>query len=267
MNVLSGTVNGGKATAGVVSRIMSNGAVKNCSNAADVTASGANCGGIVGAAYYNNAGGKSMSIENCTNTGNVTSTKGGVAGGIVGLSVSDVKGCTNSGTVTGNAASIGGIVGEQQNIGNVTDCINTGEVINTSNAYGTGGIIGWIRYSGAANIYTDKAPVTVKGCQNTAVVKSLGSVGGIIGVFYNHGTVTECTNTAQRLEAGTFVGGIVGSQQNDGPYIDGAEIMIYVTNNVSTTTLDNMTGTYKNQYVYVNTPSTITVEGNKDTID
>lgn len=265
VKVLSGSVKGGKATAGVVSRILSNGTVKNCSNAADVVATGANCGGVVGAAYYNNENGTSMNIENCSNSGKVSGTT--VVGGVVGLCVSNVTGCSNSGEVTGNGACIGGVIGEQQNIGNVTGCVNTGAVTNNANAYATGGVIGWVRYSGVATIYTSKAPIVITDCKNSAVITSKGDAGGIVGTIYNYGTVTGCTNTAASINAGTFAAGLVANQQVDKNIkIGDLEWMVTVKDNITTTPLDEISGTYKNLFMYVNTPDAATVEDNKTTL-
>lgn len=102
--------------------MLKDGTVINCTNRAEISGTGANVGGIVGAAYYT-AEGREMRIENCVNTGIVTGTQGGV-GGIVGLSSAVVDGCTNTAPVTGSGTSVGGIVGEQREYGCVTGCTN-----------------------------------------------------------------------------------------------------------------------------------------------
>lgn len=268
VSVLSGSVKGTEATAGIVGRILGQGTVQNCSNAAAVTASAHNSGGIVGAAYYNNNG---MKILNCENKGAVSGNT--VVGGIVGLNCGEIKGCSNSGAVTGTRGSVGGIVGEQQNSGAVTDCHNTAEVkvtVADSGIYGTGGVVGWIRYSGAAKDYPNKNVITVSGCSNSAEVTGNIGVAGIVGMIYTYGTVDRCTNTAPKLVSLTegFVSGIANQQNNAENAVEAlGDPKIVISNNVSTTTLDNMiTGSLKAQYVYLNSPDIVVEENNTDVL-
>ena len=216
VQVLSGSVSGAKRVGGVVGCIKAYGSVADCSNAATVSATTYNVGGIVGAAYYTKTG-KAMHISNCKNTGVVTSAGVG-AGGIVGLSAAHVTGCENSAAVTGTG-SIGGIVGEQKSYGSVTNCTNSAAVTNNSTdpttSYGTGGIIGWLRYhgTGEASAYEVSAIISVTGNSNSGSVSGGNDAGGIIGTCYNSAVVTENANTAESLSATTFAAGIVGNYQ------------------------------------------------------
>ncbi len=272
VHVLSGSVTGTQGVGAIVGRVLADGNVTGCTNAATVNANSTNVGGIVGAAYYT-AEGKEMNITNCNNTGNVTS-ESAVCGGIVGLSAANVTGCTNTGKVSTKGYSTGGIIGEQQNYGTVSGCTNEGEVTNNSATYGTGGIIGWIRYSGAAAAYPQKEIITVSDCHNTANISAItgsSGVGGIVGVIFYWGNVKNCTNTATSLSGGQWVSGIVGAQQNNtsnpahegmtteeyGPYL------VTLTGNSTTTTLDQMTGDRKSLLIYVNNGnSAVKLEGN-----
>ena len=217
VQVLSGSVSGAKRVGGVVGCIKAYGSVADCSNAATVSATTYNVGGIVGAAYYTETG-KAMQISGCTNTGAVTSDGVG-AGGIVGLSAAHVTGCENSAAVTGTGTSIGGIVGEQKSYGSVTNCTNSAAVTNNSTdpttSYGTGGIIGWLRYhgTGEASAYEVSAIISVTGNSNSGSVNGGNDAGGIIGTCYNSAVVTKNANTAESLSATTFAAGIVGNYQ------------------------------------------------------
>lgn len=213
VQVLSGSVSGAKRVGGVVGCIKAYGSVADCSNAATVSATAYNVGGIVGAAYYTETG-KAMQISGCTNTGAVTSYGVG-AGGIVGLSAAHVTGCENSAAVTGTGTSIGGIVGEQKSYGSVTNCTNSGTITNSGTDYGTGGIIGWLRYHGTdeASAYEVSAIISVTGNSNSGSVNGGNDAGGIIGTCYNSAVVTKNANTAESLSATTFAAGIVGNYQ------------------------------------------------------
>ena len=221
-----------------------------------------NAGGIVGAAYYTTPTGR-MAITGCRNSGSISGTD--CIGGIAGLSAAFVSNCENSGAINGTSYSVGGIVGEQKNYGAVSGCTNS-EAVSTSNAgaYGIGGIVGWARYDGAAPAYAASAPITVTGCANSASVQGGSCAGGIVGTFYNAGTVSGNANTAASIASSNFAGGIVGNLQN-------ADISslpstvpegILVENNVSTTPLNAITAPLKGPYAYNNTPSDFTVRDN-----
>ncbi len=255
---VSGSVKSRETAAGIVSRVIKSGTVRNCHNHATISGTAHNAGGIVGAAYYDNEG---MTIESCTNDGAISGTY--AVGGIAGLSVAEVKNCSNSATITGNGTSVGGVIGEQQNAGSITGCSNTGNVVNNTEAYGNGGIVGWIRYSGGTTNYPHMNVITVSGCENRGSVSGGNDAGGIVGTVYNHGVIDDNKNYAPTLSAKTFVAGVVGNVQFD-TTADGItdEQHVYVTNNYSETALDNMTGGLKAKFVYVNDQSKTTVSGN-----
>lgn len=254
VEVLSGSVAGGDGVGGLVGRLTLSGTIENCKNEATVSGTG-KVGGIVSSAYYTKAD-MVMTIKDCTNIGTVTSTVGYV-GGVVGMSAANISGCTNNGAVTGNATSIGGIVGEQKCYGSVVGCTNTALITNQSESFGTGGIIGWLRYSDET-AYEVKAPITVSKCRNTGNVVGGYDAGGIVGVAYNNASVTDCLNLATSLSAKTvrgFLGGIIANvQTTQSP--TGIENELTVTGNCSTTTLEQMTGgNCKDVYAYVNDSS------------
>lgn len=266
VTVKSGNVSGYRGVGAVVGRILLDGTVSNCSNAASVNGEFF-VGGIVGAAC-NTAEGKKMTISDCSNTADITSK--GYCAGIVGTSNGFIEGCTNSGTITGNSStSVGGIVGEQDDYGAVKNCVNTGNITGGTGSYGHGGIIGWIRYYTNVESSQVKAMIEVSGNTNYGSVTSGNDAGGIVGTCYNFGNIHNNYNYAPELQAKTFAAGIVGNAQfeNTVPGMNMEDRHINVVDNESSTTLEQMTvnGTCKSLFVYNNTPNTdmVTNEGNK----
>ena len=258
VNVLSGTVScSEKRVGGLVGSIKAYGSVINCSNAATVTATGSarNAGGIVGSAYYTEAG-KEMYISNCTNTGPVTSGTY-CAGGIASLSAANVSDCKNSATIQGSGTSIGGIVGEQKSYGSVINNINTGNIENTySGGYGNGGIIGWLRYhgTGEADSYQVSQIIEVSGNNNSGSVSGGNDAGGIIGSVYNSAVVKNNTNTATSLSGTTFAAGIVGNYQTTETPAGEAPASNNLTygENSTSTEPSNITANCKDYEIYTN---------------
>ncbi len=262
VNVLSGSIQGYRGVGAVVGRIISNGTVNNCSNAATIKGT-YDVGGIVGHAN-NTATGEKMLISNCVNTGKITAN--GYTGGIVGTSSAFIENCVNKADIQATSlTSVGGIVGEQDNYGDVTGCTNYGNVSNNNPGYGCGGIIGWMRYYGNSQSYPVKAVMTVSGNTNYGAISGGNDAGGIVGTCYNFGQIKENYNYAPSLSARTFGGGIVGNIQFDNtfPGMNAADRHVYVTNNFSSTTLENITANLKAEFAYINTPNLTTVEDNE----
>lgn len=254
-------------TGGIVGRLVARGAIAGCTNDAEVTVTGGsgNAGGIVGAAYYSPEG-SLMTITDCINNGFITGVND--TGGIAGLCCAFVSGCTNKGAVNGNGYAVGGIAGELKNRGGITHCTNAATVTNSSAAkpYGTGGIVGWVRYDGTPPAYALSAPIPVADNLNTGAVNAATGygVGGIAGVLYSAGTVTGNQNDAPALRGVQFIGGIVGNLQDQGSSSLPASVPegARVVNNVSTTPLTAMEGGLKDAIAYNNDSSLFTVEGN-----
>lgn len=261
---VSGSISAHAGVGGVVGRMTLTGTISDCSNAASVTAMTGvgNVGGIVGAAYYTSDKGE-MVIENCENTGTVKGTQ--AIGGIAGLSSAFMSSCRNSGAVEGTHYSVGGIVGEQKNYGAIRQCSNKGTVTcEQDNGYGCGGIAGWVRYDGTATAYPASAAVSVTGNENSGEIHGGNDAGGIVGCFYNTGTVTGNTNTAPALSSSQFAGGIVGNLQNAplSSLPKGVVEGITVENNVSATPLSEIKAPLRGLYAYNNTPADFTVKDN-----
>ena len=258
---VSGSVKGEKAVGGVVGRVLAAGTVSNCTNSATVeSTSGSDAaGGIVGKAYYTVTG-KEMNIIGCKNTGTINGKY--AAGGIVGFSAANVKNCENSGeiTMTGtNASAVGGIIGEQTNYGTISGNKNTKDItVNGSTNVNVGGIIGWIRYQNNA-AYANNMTIAVTNNENSGNISSGTSTGlgtgGIVGLAYNQAKVNGNKNTATAISGGTFAAGIVGGLQVNADNLTmGESVRFVVTSNTSATTLDNISGNYKDLFAYNNDP-------------
>lgn len=261
---VAGSVSAHAGVGGVVGRMTLTGTIDNCVNSAAVTAVNGvgNVGGIVGAAYYTTDTAE-MVIENCTNTGGIKGTQ--AVGGIAGLCSAFVSDCANEGAVEGLHYSVGGIAGEQKNYGAIHRCANSAAVTcEDAGGYGCGGIVGWVRYDGAAAAYPASAAVPVTDNENTGAIHGGNDAGGIVGCFYNAGTVTGNTNAADTLSSSQFGGGIVGNLQNAplGSLPASVKEGILVENNVSSTALDQISAPLREPYAYNNTPVDFTVRDN-----
>lgn len=211
----SGMITGDSYLGGIVGRL--NGRIVGCSNSGDVVSSRTGTGGICSAGIAGYAagydGGTSL-IKNCINAGNIETSGtvthndyGGVVGFTDGASVT-VDGCTNEGDV-GNtlAVSVGGIVGTwNSSTGSaiIKNCINKGDV--TTNRKG-GGILG----STSASKATANYGALISHCKNYGTIKSeynatsdgaLASaqpdIGGIVG-FINTQAKEAMTGTVEKV--------------------------------------------------------------------
>ena len=179
----SGAITGTHETAGIIG-YSDHSEISNCTNSGAVSGF-ATVGGIVG-----KMGGGS--IVSCKNTATVKASKardidgdgnldGAYLGGIAGWAGGNVNNCYNSGTVTtetswGNSNIVGGIVGYLVNGKTVSYCYNSGTIVGSSQI---GGIIG----------YLPGALTTVTYCYHSGRINSVwnennvakGSLGYITG--------------------------------------------------------------------------------------
>lgn len=179
----SGAITGTHETAGIIG-YSDHSEISNCTNSGAVSGF-ATVGGIVG-----KMGGGS--IVSCKNTATVKASKardidgdgnldGAYLGGIAGWIAGNVNNCYNSGTVTtetswGNSNIVGGIVGYLVNGKTVSYCYNSGTIVGSSQI---GGIIG----------YLPGAITTVTYCYHSGRINSVwnennvakGSLGYITG--------------------------------------------------------------------------------------
>ena len=166
---------------------------------------------------------------------NVSVTGSGTyVGGLVGDNYAHVTKCYSTGSVAGNER-VGGLVGRtscfsiyRYSMGNLTNCHSMG-VVNSSGGY-AGGLAGEIGYCIIANS-SSSAVVNCSGncsgglagqnygkiscCYSIGDVDSSGyDVGGLVGLSYNNGRISNCYSTGS-ITGAYDVGGLVGD--ND-PY-------------------------------------------------
>lgn len=260
----SGAISALCAAGGIVGRMTLEGTISDCTNSATVTTAGGsgNTGGIVGAAYYTTPAGK-MVIKGCSNDAVITGIND--VGGIVGLNSAFVSDCVNSGAINGSDYALGGIAGECKNYGGIDGCTNSAAITYTgtsTEAYGVGGIVGWVRYDGLASAYAASAAVPITNNVNSGAVKGSSDAGGIVGTLYNAGTVTGNQNTAPSLASSDFGAGIVANIQNfEKTAVDVGSTMT-VQNNVSTTPLSAIQAGDKSEFAYNNIGTAATVANN-----
>ena len=143
-----------------------------------------------------------LTIDNCTNTGRVEKTGAGASNMFVGGIVAFLNGTAKSAT----------------HVANVTNCTNTGAVLNGSTGAGTwttytGGIVGYYHVTGELKGCTNNGTVTNNTSAQIASSYLHFRLGGIVGSAEN-GKITGCKNNgevkdASKTNAGN-VGGIVG---------------------------------------------------------
>lgn len=270
VTVESGSVVAKRGNGGIAGRMMLNGTIEDCTNKANISGTGANVAGIVGAAYYTNAEG-TLTIKNCTNYGSVTGAAGGV-GGIVSMSAADIEGCKNYGVITANEDCVGGIAGEQSHAGSVIGCFNYGNVTNNSGS-ATGGIIGWTRYNGSSSDYARAEIIEISGNTNEGEIKGVNFVGGIAGQIFNYAILDGNTNKAPMITATNTTNVLNGKAAGIVGYVlcdhvqptDGLtdELNVTLKNNTSTTTAENISGAVTDLIVNCDTNSEyIHLEGN-----
>ena len=219
------------------------GIIENCTNYADITATGFAAGGICGfmvngcgtikdcenygdvkAMTYasgicgGSQSGKSITtynylIENCTNSGNLSTTNGVGSAGIAGSYSGAVKNCTNSGNADdtqGTSKSklyTAGIVSCASFAVDIDGCTNSGSISGVKNV---GGIVGNVMKG-------DEVTTTIKNCTNNGTVSGQDLyVAGIVGNSARANglvSVESCTNNGEVTSTGTaeFIGNLRGN--------------------------------------------------------
>ena len=187
-------------------------------NPATVTTDGLRFGGIVGST--------TASIQNVSNTGNVTYT----------LSAANVM----------SKLYMGGIAGEVRNTANVTvsGCENSGEVyfnVNAQAAAHTGDYIGGI----IGFVTGEDVTATVSNCENSGYVHINCNIAtactdliaaGVVGKMNEDGAITDCDNTdgevniafSNAAHTENFAGGILGKTVDSDLTISGCTNSGYI---------------------------------------
>lgn len=182
---------------GIVGNVYIKTKIENCTNENKIEGK-TNIGGIVG-------GGKGE-IKDCFNKGEICG-KTYYAGGICGISYNSIENCSNSGNITCDSGT-GGIVGRSEYSSIVSECANSAKV--NGGGWNTGGIVGITGWKDDGT--TD---VIVKKCYNAGEIMGGDQVGGIVGMFKasdGFGTVIQCYNKGRIIGTGASVGGLIGRE-------------------------------------------------------
>ena len=247
------TVNGEATKAGIAAEA-TNAKISRCTSKVEVINTSIDSGmsmsyvgGIVGRL---NA---TSTVENCTNTGSISSTVSAYVGGIVGRvnNESQILNCTNTVSVSGTGIDsyVGGIVGSAYNC-YIVNCGNEGSVTGSSQDTNedtrVGGIAGATTVPSSSSNYKG-----IYNCYNIGSVSGGKYVGGIAGDFgdergpygayvcntYNSGYVSSDVS-------GALIGGVIG-RNNAGNQTHKIENNFYIKisskpdNGVGTETVDD----------------------------
>jgi hypothetical protein len=159
---------------------------------------------------YNDGEIKNLGLENVSVTGGNQSS---CLGGLVGWNNNDgnISNCYSTGAVTGgnNSSDIGGLVG-YNSFSNISNCYSTGEVIGGDDSECLGGLVG--RDYNDGNISNCYAIGTVTGGDTSH------NIGGLVGCDYNDGNISNCYSTGAVTGGDNSwgLGGLVGYDNNDG---------------------------------------------------
>lgn len=166
--------------------------------------------GIIGRAYGENEESDKFEISNCKNYATIQATKGKVAG-VIGITgnlgnsrySSIIQNCENRGTITGNKAGTAGIIAYVNKNTTINSCHNYG-VIGSSNDQYSGGIGGYV--TGSNIEFVD--------CNNyaTGTITASLDAGGIVGISTNISNIKNCENSGSICAGDNgYGGGIAGS--------------------------------------------------------
>lgn len=182
----------------------STGTVDNCKNTnIAITGTTNFVGGIVGET--------TGTVKNCINSVAITgaSKVGGIVGGSESGSIT-IYNCKNTGNISSSSVGTGGIIGSDTGTGvTVSYCTNSGTIAITGNQDGAGGILGTTGITGEVATTNYDGNIVINNCKNTGTVSCRYSAGGIIGNTSANLSISYCINTSQ-INAIRCVGGMVG---------------------------------------------------------
>jgi hypothetical protein len=190
----------------------------------------ANDGGWIGCSFFGISA-NNVLITNCTSTGDISGSAGGICGSYAGYSGSvTVSDCTSSGAISGSQA--GGICGYGTgSSGSVTvsNCTSSGAISGSraggicgvdAGVYGSVSVInctssGAISGSGAGGICADRAgrlgSATISNCYSSGTISGF-NVGGICGFFAGYdGSANMYNCYSSGAISGQNAGGICGA--------------------------------------------------------
>ncbi len=164
-------------------------------------------GGFVG-----NVSAGTATLTGCTNTADITSTKGNVAGilGDTSSSSTVLTNCHNTGDIecTGSLAQVAGIVAtcraEAYAVITIKKCSNEGNITGKANSSGnsnTAGILGWLSNK-------ESKTLTIEECSNSGAITATGNnVGSLLGQA-GAGTIVNVFNSCN-------TGNVTGGSESD----------------------------------------------------
>lgn len=188
----------GTNVAGIAAKNNANASVINCSNSAPIIGNSSNGAGIVAATGADNL------IKDCVNRGEINAPS--VAAGIVGQSKSNavltIDNCYNTGKVTTAKSNAAGVIASLGAGTIVRDCWNEAEITGSGTV---GGVVG-------TSSGSDKLTTLIKRCYNTGkVISNTSDAGGVIGKISSNVDVDSCYNVADVYAATDNAGGISAS--------------------------------------------------------
>ncbi len=152
------------------------------------------------------AAGSELTIENCSNTADLTGSAGGIISDFRPESGNiRIRGCSNSGAITGTSYA-GGIINSifLLNAFNarleIEDCRNAGDISGTQ----AGGILGNVINEVSVE-HTDDSCINIKKCANSGTVStdalnnSIGGIAGCLGVNGIRTVIEDCSNTGDLI--------------------------------------------------------------------
>lgn len=202
LEIKGGKVIGKENCAGIVSKNLKEGEITNCKSSIEVNTSN---DGEAGIACYNYG-----KIINCSFNGILKKInekeQGWNYGGITAINQSggEITNCVNNGEIKGSY-NTGGIVGNN-NGGKISNCSNKFNFNFTIKGYQKGGICG-------------NNQGTVENCYNIGNINVRGTRNaGIVGGNGEKGIINKCYNTGNIIGTGYNIGGICG--ENNGGKIN-----------------------------------------------
>ena len=178
--------------------------------------------GTVSAGYYTGGlvGDFSGNMESCVFDGSVTgkASVGGLVGRAEGGTIyySVVHGSVKGLETSGNKGSVGGIVGELTEGGDVRQCEADVSVIGAGSVGGVAGELGIMS--------------AISDCSHVGAVTGGEEVGGVVGLFNIYAELACCYHYTGRVSGGSNNGGVVG--RVDGMSTAGVKKCYYLTGTV-----------------------------------
>ncbi len=172
------------------------GEIRDCLSTGSVTGGGWGVGGLVGINWYTIGNSHSACTVTGTYSGSPWIYNAYAVGGLAGHNEGTVTNSSSGGSVSG-PAEVGGLVGWNDDDGDIGRCYSYATVIGNHNV---GGLVGL------------NAAGDVSRCYSTAAVSGDQYVGGLAGA--SDGDISNCYSTAA-VKGNEYVGGLVGSNDKD----------------------------------------------------